>query len=237
MGIFDFFKQTTSANDNHNAKDARKAECPYCHKLLEKIPTKKTKCLHCGQFIFVRTNPENKSRVVATETGVKKIDRQWSEIQFYKKWLENLAQFNVTEKDFQTKKEALTKKFGQEAKTRDVIWGIFNNLVASVNDLQQLKIIYYDMALFLNEEGRDCFHILEQCAELELRMVKQNGYSKVQISTSKNVSCKECQKQDGIILTIEEALKKMLLPCKKCSFRFKIDKKSFCRCMYLAVTD
>jgi len=237
MGIFNFFKQTTKANYNHDTKDTRKAECPYCNKALEKIPAKKTKCPHCGQFIIVRTNPENKSRVVVTETEAKKIDRQWSEIQFYKKWIENLEQFNVTEKDFQTKQLALNKKFGHKASTHDVIWGIFNTLIVMTNDPQQLRMINNEMALFLDDEGRNPFPSLFEASRMELLFLQSTGCKKVEIHTTDNQSCKECNNQNGKIYKIENAIKNMPIPCKKCSFKFEPNKKPFCRCMYLTITE
>jgi DNA-directed RNA polymerase subunit RPC12/RpoP len=58
--------------------DLRKPECPYCHRVLTKIPGRKTKCPHCGQFIFVRTRPADGARVVVTQAEVDRIEEDWS---------------------------------------------------------------------------------------------------------------------------------------------------------------
>lgn len=46
MGIFDFLKSKKSGSEEYIVREERKAECPYCHKVLDKIPGKKT----CGQM-------------------------------------------------------------------------------------------------------------------------------------------------------------------------------------------
>jgi hypothetical protein len=58
--------------------DLRKAECPYCHQALKKIPAAKTKCPHCAGIMFVRTRLADFSRVVVTSTEVEKIDAEYS---------------------------------------------------------------------------------------------------------------------------------------------------------------
>ena len=51
--------------------------CPYCAKPLDKMPGRKTKCLFCANYMYVRTRPADKKRVVVTEQDAAKIDEQW----------------------------------------------------------------------------------------------------------------------------------------------------------------
>jgi len=51
--------------------------CPYCAKPLEKMPGRKTKCPFCANFMYVRTRPADKKRVIVTEQDATKIDEQW----------------------------------------------------------------------------------------------------------------------------------------------------------------
>ncbi len=51
--------------------------CPYCHRSLAKMPGRKTKCLFCANYMYVRTRPVDKKRVVVTEQDAAKIDEQW----------------------------------------------------------------------------------------------------------------------------------------------------------------
>lgn len=51
--------------------------CPYCAKTLDKMPGRKTKCPFCANYMYVRTRPADKKRVVVTEQDAAKIDEQW----------------------------------------------------------------------------------------------------------------------------------------------------------------
>jgi hypothetical protein len=51
--------------------------CPYCVKPLDKMPGRKTKCPFCANFIYARTRPADKKRVIVTEQDAAKIDEQW----------------------------------------------------------------------------------------------------------------------------------------------------------------
>jgi len=51
--------------------------CPYCAKPLDKMPGRKTKCPFCSNYMYVRTRPVDKKRVVVTEQDAAKIDEQW----------------------------------------------------------------------------------------------------------------------------------------------------------------
>ena len=57
--------------------DLRTPECPYCQNALKKIPGAKTKCSQCGQFMYVRTRPEDSARVVVTEAEAHRIYEAW----------------------------------------------------------------------------------------------------------------------------------------------------------------
>ena len=80
MGVFDFLINRGKAQPQKRSepKDERKAECPYCRQSLAKIPGRKTKCPHCGKFMFVRTRPKDNVRVVVTKEEADKIDEEWA---------------------------------------------------------------------------------------------------------------------------------------------------------------
>ena len=123
MNIFSkvFTQQKQSSN---TTKDERKAECPYCHKGLSKIPGAKTKCPHCGEFIFVRTRPKDNARVVVTKAEADKIDEEWTIVA-------GTHDIFVAEKEeFAKQKEILRKRFGgKEPSDNDVRWGLLNKQI------------------------------------------------------------------------------------------------------------
>ena len=226
------------AKTKNRIEKESEAVCPYCKKVLEQKPQRKKKCPFCKNFIYVRTLPSTRSKILVTEDEAKKIDLEWEKVNFRNKWLSNLKQYRITEKDFGIHKDKLSKKFGQEASDRDVIWSIFNELLTKIRDLHSLKMIYYEMALFLNEEGKDCFTVLQQSAKMELMKFKQEGFiKKVRILIGGEDSCEACQRLKNKVFTLEEALENMPIPCKECTHKLYDEKRGFCRCCYVAEID
>ena len=213
----------------------KKVFCPYCKKELAKKPSRKTRCPFCSKFIFVRTNPKTKKKVLVTEQGVKDIEKEWEHYLGINGWLNDLSQYGITKSDFDSNKDALAKKFGKEPYPRDVIWGIFNQLILKTNDLRTLSTIYFQMALFLNEENKDSSLQLKLHYKMILLDYKNSGViDRVEICACDN-SCPECKKDWHNRLSINEALKTIPLPNKKCTFRFNDNKKPFCRCTYIPI--
>jgi thioredoxin-related protein len=94
------------------------------------------------------------------------------------------------------------------------------------------------MSLFLNDAGKDCFSTRQQVAKMELLTYKKSGViDKVQILTCGKNSCEACQQLDRKVFTIEEALEKMPIPCKECTFILYDKTRGFCRCAYLPGVD
>jgi hypothetical protein len=53
--------------------------CPNCEVALAKRPGSKSKCQHCGGFIFVRTRPFDRRRVLLTEAEVTTLEAEWTQ--------------------------------------------------------------------------------------------------------------------------------------------------------------
>jgi hypothetical protein len=100
-------------------KDNRAAVCPNCSAQLKKVPGSKTKCPFCSKFMFVRTEPHTRTRVIVTEAGAEEID-------------DEIAKLNGTWEDRLREKQRLAKtkadlkkKFGgQEPSKDDIEWSI-----------------------------------------------------------------------------------------------------------------
>jgi DNA-directed RNA polymerase subunit RPC12/RpoP len=107
--------------------DLRKAECPYCHKALKKIPVAKTKCPHCANFMFVRTRPEDTARVVVTSTEASRIESDYRILSGAREPdFRNIA----TESEVRAERERLRDSFVSkgyvEPSDVDVKWGLLN---------------------------------------------------------------------------------------------------------------
>ena len=148
-------------------------------------------------------------------------------------WLKKLKEYGFTEKDFNSSKKELTKQFGKEAPDSDVIWGLFNKaILKNINNYFELSGIYSDMASFLELENRSKADILgfqQEAHKAKLFHYKRLGKDKVRCVATLGSQhlCKECEKLNGKIFTIEESLKNMPIP-NKC-------KNKLCRCCYVNI--
>ena len=126
--------------------------CPHCNHALEKRPSRKTKCVHCGNYIFVRTRPIDKKKVLVTEEQAGEIDIQWMrEDGTYEAYL-------ADKEKFQKIKRELSIKFGQEASDRDVLWAIFNERLVEHSQKSNWGLFRntrYEMADLLRKEGQN----------------------------------------------------------------------------------
>lgn len=176
MGILDIFRSKPTVDDQQREqKDERKAECPNCHKELFKIPGAKTKCPHCGEFMFVRTRPKDNARVVVTKAEADKIDEEWTIVA-------GTHDIFVAEKEeFAKEKEILRKRFGgKEPPDNDVRWGLLNKQIienAKSGDWGLYRNTRFQMAEILRGEMklRDALRIYLEVCYLDLNGVRNVG--------------------------------------------------------------
>lgn len=218
-----------------NTESKSKTTCPYCKEVLEQVPQRKKKCPFCNNLIYVRTSLSTQSKVLVTEEESKEIDLAWEAESKRAKWFKFFNEHGVQEKAFYERKEVFSKKIGKMASDGDVFWSLFNELISNTRDLHSLKMIYYEMALFLNEEGKDSYLMLQQAAKMDLMSFKKQGFiKKVRVITAQEQSCEACRQLTDKVFTIEEALEKMPIPCKECSHKIHDENRNFCRCCYVA---
>lgn len=211
-----------------NQSSTEPSLCPYCSVKLQKIPSRKTKCLKCGNFIYVRTRPNDRQQTLVTEAEARKIDDQWKVEPSHSYWIRVAESYGATKEDFLNTQISLRKQFGFEPPFRDVIWSLFNQ------SIKRGQTPYYSMALFLDDEGRDPTKMLQINNEIRLKQYKDMKVVRsVKIITAGDQSCESCKKLEGITYNIDEALKTSVLPCKNCSFHASEHSKyGFCRCLY-----
>jgi len=211
-------------------------KCPYCGFVFNPIPQRKKKCPSCGQFVYVRRRPNsNKKELVTTEVA-KLIDKEWEEIDKERAFRSLLQRFNASELEYKTIERELTKKFSSIPKQGDVVWTLLNNRLFDAmkrKDWSQMEVLYFEQALLLNDEGKDCFASLRESKRCSLRSFQSQGVvHKVQISAAGDSSCDKCKALNGKVLTIEQALEDMPIPVRDCDNAYK-----YCRCLYLPVIE
>lgn len=52
--------------------------CPYCSSTLDKMPGRKKKCPSCSQFMYVRTCPDERVKILVREDQIELIEEKWA---------------------------------------------------------------------------------------------------------------------------------------------------------------
>lgn len=215
------------------------AMCPYCEAILDKRPQRKKKCPECDNYIYVKTLPTTQEKVLVTESQASEIDAEWARRNWRQRWLTSLFSLGISEANFEQVKSRISAKLKKDASDKDVVWSLLNQAIQNnSDDFNLLHRIHYTMALFLDEEKRDFKPLLVDAARLQIMYYKQRGVSEVRImSAGAGNSCESCQKQDGKIYTVDEALRLMPIPCDECAKPGLSGQLGFCRCQYMMVAN
>jgi predicted RNA-binding Zn-ribbon protein involved in translation (DUF1610 family) len=145
------FEQAALESSYVEPEDARVAACPSCGTVLKKIPGSKTKCPHCGEFMFIRTDPASNSRIVVTADQAEAIEDEWAKINGT--WEDRMLQKNR----FATTKAELSKQFGTTASDADVNWRLLNEDSiehASMQNWGLYRNTIFQMGEQLRREGK-----------------------------------------------------------------------------------
>jgi len=218
-----------------------KPKCPYCHRELPKFPLRKSKCPYCKEVIFIKRRPSSKRKILVTKEEAEKIEKEWEEVYFRERLRDDFGWVGFSEKDYYRARRILKRKFGTTPSHSDIYWYISNLFLekaAKKKDLEAMRQIYFRQALFLHEEGKDCFLALQMSRKCELLQYQQQGIKKVRISTTGDRACENCKLLEGKVFSIEEALEKMPLPVKNCLHKLNPDAPTgWCRCLYEPVLE
>jgi glutaredoxin len=220
------------------------SQCPYCQKELIKEPTRKSKCPHCKEDIYVKKHPETKEITLATKEQADKLDKQYKTIRFINHWKNILfEQYGFPQVAY----DNIKKQSGSPLEKDHIFSGL--NQVANDYVLngrfQEASSTWYNMALFIEEENMSGFnHCLKQSRINELRDIKQTAEklgmkpkAKVMTAGPSN-SCPACQKLDGITIDIGNPENQDILPHKECNHNLhSYNERPFCRCCFVIDMD
>jgi hypothetical protein len=202
--------------------------CPYCRVLLRKVPKRKSLCPHCKKRIHVC----EKQDLLPGISLFKEADARAI------RWLGTLG---VTRSDFDLYRQSQLKRSGHTSSLSDLAWGIMNESLTRTRDREQLRQIYWNMARFLYEEGKDHLKLMQEAQKWALagwQNAARDGAihwerTRLEVITAGAASCDACQILDGVAFTIEEVLGQMPLPVKNCSHEpAKPGGPGWCRCCY-----
>ena len=97
-------------------------KCPYCKKRLEKVPSRKKKCDFCGKYIYIRTRPKDKKKVLVKKDEINKIEKEWIDYAIKSIRFKKLKEFGVEKRDFIKTYNILKERFGSSPLISDVLW-------------------------------------------------------------------------------------------------------------------
>lgn len=212
-----------------------KPKCPCCGGVLKKQPQRKIKCPSCGEYIYVKSTPDNRDRRMMTKSEAQDAEIKWSEYHEQKRILSVLQEFGITEKNLEKEQ----RRFSSRKPLREVYSILLKRVAEKHKDFSCRSRAHHQIALDLSKENGNFLPHLKEVAKYELLRLKffmENSSivdsSKVKISAGHSGVCNQCKKQDNLILDINEALSSMPIPCKSCSNR-----DGFCRCWYVNIID
>jgi hypothetical protein len=198
--------------------------CPHCGAGLDPVPRVKKKCPSCKNDVYVKTDPRCHQTLLVKQEDALRLDALKKEAAASMRAVRNLN----LEKEF----EEAERKAPPKETIGDIVWGLLNgrkHMAASNNDWQATSSITLAQARLRYELGKDYFPLLQASMKEGLKAELARGFvNYVQIVTSRDDrTCDKCKRQDGLKMSIQEALEKMPLPVKCDS------EEGWCRCTYV----
>lgn len=204
--------------------------CPYCKKSLTYMPVRDVPCPFCGNMIYVKKSKNKKGE---TEYYDRLLAENKESAIFIRKIFDSIKGYTLDEDDFNNRKNFIILKTGKVPKDTEVLHSL-------ILELQEKGIIVYNqLALLLNWEGKNTYQFLFNARRAELTNLKRSKIvQKVKIisgaKSGEVESCPECKEIQGKVFTIDEALKLMPIPNKNCSCKIYDKNNGICRCVYTA---
>jgi uncharacterized Zn finger protein (UPF0148 family) len=137
--------------------------CPACGTGLSKRPTRKTKCPHCAAFIFVRTRPLDRQRVLVTEEQSLRLEAEWASFPRVR------IRPTLDDEEMTRVRQRLAEQFGRPPSEADITWAYLNQKTIDYAKYRKWGLYRntrLSMAAVLEQEGRlrpALRHYLEVC--------------------------------------------------------------------------
>ncbi len=142
-----------------------------------------------------------------------------------------LAKFGFTIEQFENKKNSLSQIPSSDLSDHNVMLKLFSEKLEQTKNYSELKRLYFSLALCMAGFDKPFFHYLYESQKAELLNFREKGLYKYVILQC-GAKCNTCKQSNGQRLTIEEALKMMPLPNKKCTNKIYNRIEGWCICWY-----
>lgn len=117
------------------------------------MPGRKTKCVHCGDYIFVRTNPESGEKILIRENQIPEIDEAWA----IHNGTHDVYLKNINKAKRRQAHVDMTAQCSYVVPEADINWGFLNSELqfhAGNSDWESYRDTKYEMGLQLQGEGK-----------------------------------------------------------------------------------
>ena len=215
----------------------KKPTCPYCGFVFDVAPTQRRKCPACQKVFYVRGGQlvtKERAAELSAEYAAKAPERESAA------WVTHVRRNGISEAQFDERRAEFKRRNGVDQSFRDTVWSLLNEKLTQLmqkSDWHAMKMAYLTMAEIRMDAGEEFQSLLRQAAECELRDYKQSQVvTNVKILTAGNSACDACKQQEGVIYTIEDAIKQAPIPHPACTTTLS-NLPGWCRCTYLAIVD
>lgn len=173
--------------------------CPNCDAALQKVPTRKTKCKACGQFIYVKCPPESRTKQLMTEAQADAVDAYWR------------AKYERSRLDDDM--QSLGLPAGRDAASSRA--AMTQLALDASGDLQRRTMAAITLSTPRHSPGMEArVRWAALAATLELEGLRRHGG--IAEIRAGQAPCPSCQALRGSVWTIEDALRRMPLPNTRC---------------------
>ena len=120
---------------------------------------------------------------------------------------------------------------GRAIGDEEAVLALLTEMIRNADDPQIKARLMESVAEYLSALGRDPRPVLAEMHKMELKIFKDIGFERVSIMC-KDLACPACRKQNGKVVSIDQALIDMPLPHPGCTKKMGPKASPFCRCKY-----
>jgi uncharacterized Zn finger protein (UPF0148 family) len=214
------------------------ATCPSCNGELKKFPARKTKCPHCGNFIYVKRAPGESEKRLVTEAQAAEIEAQWNTRSEERAADEFCHLYHIDPHRYARVRDTLAKSTEPASLRWNTEYFLARERAATESDLQMRKMLYFHLSRLcehkkLYRDRRD-FLVKMHESELERYQGSMGAIVGVRVSGG-NRACPVCQAHNGKRYTVEQALAEQPLPCTGCTCGETGNDPGLCQCYYSSI--
>jgi DNA-directed RNA polymerase subunit RPC12/RpoP len=202
--------------------------CPYCSRELQKVPTRKSRCPHCGKTIFVKRGPDEIVKRLVTEDEAQRIEQAWTLRRVRSEFADWLRSVGLGERAIEL------DAFDTALDVRNAGIVLLYLAAATAGKRHERKFAHCMLARLEAESGRASEAVLhlQQARLLELQEIADSilGIDLVDIHAgSADPACVATARRS---VPLGEALREMPIPNPACPRGRGALERGFCECTF-----